>query len=120
MGVARTTVGPQLYAATHNTHAHTTFAHNAFNQVYGAHRSSFAILLDRVYDIKVYPLILYTLPGFYYYYPVTSIGKHTHYAVLDYDTRHTRASTALSAAVTLMSRTDCISITQPGVYLMSI
>ena len=44
------------------------------------------------------------LPGVYYYYPVTSIGKHTHYTVRDYNTRHTRASTALSAAVALMSR----------------
>ena len=32
-----------------------------------------AILLDHVYDIKAYSLILYTLPGSYYYYPVTSI-----------------------------------------------
>ena len=51
------------------------------------------------------------LPGVYYYYPVTSIGKHTLYTVRDYDTRHTRASTALSAAVALMSRAVCISIT---------
>ena len=54
------------------------------------------------------------LPGVYYYYPVTSIGKHTHYTVRDYDIRHTRASTALSAAVALMSRAVCISITQEG------
>ena len=53
------------------------------------------------------------LPGVYYYYPVTSIGKHTTYTVRDYDTRHTRASTAPSAAVALMSRAVCISITQP-------
>ena len=52
------------------------------------------------------------LPGVYYYYPVTSIGKHTHYTVRDYDSRHTRASTALSAAVALVSRAVCISITQ--------
>ena len=51
------------------------------------------------------------LPGVYYYYPVTSIGKHTLYTVRDYNTRHTRASTALSAAVALMSRAVCISIT---------
>ena len=53
------------------------------------------------------------LPGVYYYYPVTSIGKHTHYTVRDYNTRHTRASTALSAAVALMSRAA------PGCYTTS-
>ena len=58
-------------------------------------------------------------PGVYYYYPVTSIGKHTHYTVRDYDTRHTRASTALSAAVALMSRAVCISITHGGGWFVS-
>ena len=52
------------------------------------------------------------LPGVYYYYPVTSIGKHTTYTTCDSNSRHTRASTALSGAVALVSRAVCISITQ--------
>ena len=62
--------------ADYSSIAQQSCTHNVrtqrINQIYGRHRSSLAILLDRVYDIKVYSLILCMLPGSYYYYPVTS------------------------------------------------